>query len=75
MTVTVERDRKQAVEEIAEALRHQGLSVNNLSARAGAIFGTAAEADVEAIRAVSGVRDVRPEGTYQLKPFTERVPQ
>lgn len=60
---------------IVEAMRQRGLQVEAVQREIGAIFGTADEGVMDALRQIDGVGEVRVEGTVQLPPFSDDIPQ
>ena len=75
LTVTVDNDHVGKAGAVAEDLAKQGLSVEYVSPRSGAIFGSADVADVSAFQSVEGVSGVTGAEDFQLPPMSEKVPQ
>lgn len=75
MAIVLDDAHMERTEQIAEDLKGLGLEVGRVIPEAGAIYGTAAETTLEAIRTYEGVLEVREEGVVRLPPSDPRIPQ
>ena len=71
--VRVERDHD--VHQVANELRNAGLEVERELPSVGVVGGYGDPAIEENLRSFPGVAEVRQEGTFQLPPMSDDVPQ
>ncbi|MER0239283.1 hypothetical protein [Fulvimarina sp. MAC8] len=75
LTITVDDEHLASTQSIASELSERGLMVERVSRRAGAIFGSAENTALDAIRSMEGVQDVRSAYEYRLPQFDPAIPQ
>ncbi|MFQ6547035.1 hypothetical protein AADZ90_003710 [Aestuariibius sp. 2305UL40-4] len=63
------------LEDVTARAAAEGLKVEQVISRIGAIFGSCDEARIERLRALDGVSRVAPEGQVQLPPRSPDIPQ
>ena len=73
--VMVEKDRRAEIDQLAESLAARGLQVQQKLPRFRTIIGTGDSSLMERLKSVDGVETVRPQGTFQLPPMDEKIPQ
>ena len=75
LTVTVDDAHLGQADAVADDLAKQGLTVEYVSPRSGAIFGSGDAAKLTAFKSVEGVSNVRSSNDFQLPAMGETVPQ
>jgi len=68
ITVTVSDDHLGRIDEVAAALRTNGMQVRQVHGRIGMISGSAPDDRRQSLRAVDGVEAVEDEASFQLPP-------
>ena len=75
LVVLVDRDKKGAIDKVADNLSKVGMKVDRKMSITGIISGTAATENLEALRKVDGVSQLREEKVFSLPPMDEKIPQ
>ncbi len=75
LVVLLDRDKKSAIDSVADELSKAGLKVERKMTTTGIISGSAAEEKVAELRKVKGVRELREETVITLPPMDEKIPQ
>lgn len=68
ISVTVDDSHLDVVQEVAEALRQNGMEVEQVLDAVGIITGSVPEGLEESLAAVDGVASVNPESPFELPP-------
>jgi hypothetical protein len=68
LTVSVDDEHLDAMDEVEQLLREAGMSVERSLAAIGTITGSAPASKLSAVRATEGVADVEAEREFQLPP-------
>jgi uncharacterized protein YcgL (UPF0745 family) len=75
MLVMVDKDRRADLDQVAKSLEAQGFHVQQKLSRFRTIVGSGESSLLNQLQSVDGVESVRPQGTYQLPPMDEKIPQ
>jgi hypothetical protein len=75
LLVMVDKNRRADLDEVAKSLEAQGFRVQQKISRFRTILGTGESSLVDKLQSVEGVESVRPQGTFQLPPMDEKIPQ
>lgn len=75
MLVMVDKDRRADLDQVAKSLEAQGFHVQQKLSRFRTIVGSGESSLLNQLQSVDGVESVRPQGTFQLPPMDEKVPQ
>jgi hypothetical protein len=73
--VTVQEERRADMDKVAKSLEEKGLQEVRRVPRSRAIVGTGDSSQLESLKSVEGVEDVRPQHQFQLPPMDEKIPQ
>jgi hypothetical protein len=75
MLVMVDKDRRADLDQVAKSLEAHGFHVQQKLSRFRTIVGTCESSLVKQLQSVDGVESVRPQGTFQLPPMDDKIPQ
>jgi hypothetical protein len=75
LLVTVDKDRRDDLDQVAKSLEAQGFHVQQKLSRFRSIVGRGESSLLNQLQSVEGVESVRPQGTYQLPPMDEKIAQ
>lgn len=75
MVVMVDKDRRSDLDQVAKSLEAQGFHVQQKLSRFRTIVGTGESSLMNQLQSVEGVESVRQQGTFQLPPIDEKIPQ
>ena len=75
MKILVEEASRSDIDRIEAALREKGLQVRESIPEFRTILGSGDSELMPELKSVQGVEGVRQEGTFQLPPMDEKVPQ
>ena len=75
LLILVERDKKKAIDSIADDLCRIGLTVDNKMSISGTISGWASVEKIDEMRKVEGVAELREEKIFSLPPMDGKIPQ
>lgn len=75
MTVVLDEAHIDRTEDVRRSLETLGMQVEQALPEVGIISGAGDDRLLVSIRAVEGVEEARQEHTFQLPPFSEKVPQ
>lgn len=73
--VMVDKERRGELDKLAESLEAQGLQVQQKLPRFRTILGSGDSSLAEQLKSVQGVETVRQQGSFQLPPMDEKIPQ
>ena len=75
LVVLVDKDKKNAIEMVADKLSKVGMKIDRKMSITGIISGTAATDKLDALRKIKGVAELREERIFTLPPMDEKIPQ
>lgn len=75
LIILVDKDKKKAIDKIADDLSKTGLKVDRKMSTIGIISGRAEHKNIEELRKIDGVAELREEKVFSLPPMDEDIPQ
>ena len=75
IVVMAAESKKADLDGLAKTLQSKGLQVEKTLPRFRTIVGKGDSSLLEELKSTEGVESVRPEGTFQLPPMSEKIPQ
>ncbi|MDB5590486.1 hypothetical protein [Enterovirga sp.] len=75
MTIMLRESAEARMDEVAKSVEEAGVRIRQKLPHLGAMIGVGDASKMEALSAIQGVQQVRPEDNFQLPPLDSSIPQ